>query len=744
VCATGSFPITVSVRRGAESGGQARQAISHLVSGNYFSVLGADPILGRPLTPDDTDAAGGRHVAVLSYRYWQQEMSADQTAIGQGITVNGTPFTVVGVMAPKFFGAELNEESPDMWLPITSQPEVMLQPSQLNPHGLFWMHLMARLRDGVSPEQSQAWATTKLQQFMMAREGAQVSEKRQKEIGQIRIDMLPGGRGVSHLRAQFEQPLLILMGVVGLVLAIACANLANFLLSKAAVREREFSTRLALGASHGRIARQILTEALILSGIGGLLGLALAFWGTHVLVAFVVAGAKNTAIDANPDFAVLAFTFGVSLLTGILFGIAPSLRTSRIGSAPALSATARTAVGAGGRSGRLFPRILLVAQVGLSLVLLVGAGLFVRTLQNLKNEDLGFNRHNVLLLEVSAKLAGYKPEQLPGLYERIFNRLNALPGVTSVALSGIPPIYGGNWGALISMTGYSPAPDEDLSTSINGVSPEYFSTVGIPLVSGRSIGKQDTESATRVVVVNQSLANHFFPHGDAVGHQFTIGEPDVPGPWQIIGVVRDAKYNSPREEPQRMIYLPLAQLTGNNRFANALEVRAVGDPANVASEVRTAMTEIDPSVPLLSVRTIGEQVDLFMENERLISQLSTFFALLALALACIGLYGVMAYNVTRRTNEIGVRMALGAQNGSILWMVLRESLMLLGIGVALGVPAALAATRLVQAQRFGLKSSDPATFAAAAVLIAAVVVLAAYGPARRAAKVDPMVALRYE
>ncbi|MGH9496857.1 MAG: ABC transporter permease [Candidatus Sulfotelmatobacter sp.] len=744
VCATGSFPITVSVRQGGESGGLATQAVSHLVSGNYFSVLGADPILGRPITPEDTDAAGGRHVAVISYRYWQQELSADQGAVGQDITVNGTPFTVIGVMPPKFFGTELNEESPDMWLPITAQPEVMLQPSLLNPHGLFWLHLMARLRDGVSARQSQAWATTKLQQFMMAREGAQVSQKRQKEIGQIRIDMLPGGHGVSHLRAQFEQPLLILMGVVGLVLAIACANLANFLLSKSASREREFSTRLALGASNMRIARQILTEALLLSGMGGLLGLVVAFWGTHVLVAFVVAGAKHTTIAANPDLVVLAFTFGISLLTGILFGIAPSLRTSRIGSAPALSATARTAVGTGGRSGRLFPRILLVAQVGLSLVLLVGAGLFVRTLQNLKNQDLGFNRRNLLLLELNAKLAGYKSEQLPGLYERILSRLNALPGVTSAALSGTPPIYGGSWDSPIFVQGYTPAPNEDISTLINRVSPEYFSATGIPLLSGRSIGGQDVEGSTKIVVVNQSLADHFFPHGDAIGHQFRIADPSVPGAWQIVGVVRDAKYNSPRENPKRMIYLPLAQLTGDDRFAYSLQVRTTGDPANIASEVRTALAEIDPNLPLLHVRTIAEQVDLFMENERLISQLSTFFALLALALACIGLYGVMAYNVTRRTNEIGVRMALGAQNGTILWMVLRESLMLLGIGVAIGIPAALAATRLVRAQLFGLSSSDPATFVAAAMLIAAVVVLAAYGPARRAAKIDPMVALRYE
>ena len=463
VSATGSFPITVSVKR-PENGGAATQAVSYLVSGNYFSVLGADPILGRPITSDDTGADGGHQVAVISYRYWQQEMSANQAAVGHGITVNGTPFTVIGVMAPKFFGAELNEESPDMWLPITSQPEVMLQASQLDPHGLFWIHLMGRLRDGVSPQQAQAWTTTKLQQFMMAREGGQVAEKRQKEIGQIRVDMLPGGHGVSHLRAQFEQPLLILMGVVGLVLAIACANLANFLLSKSASREREFSTRLALGASGGRIVRQILTEALVLSGIGGLLGLAVAFWGTHVLVAFVVAGAKHTTIDASPDLTVLAFTIGISLLTGILFGIAPSLRLSRSGSASTLNANARTAVGAGGRTGQLFPRILLVAQVGLSLVLLVGAGLFVRTLQNLKNQDLGFNRHNILLLDLSAKLAGYKSEQLPGLYERILGRLNTLPGVNSAALSGIPPIYAGSWGALISVPGYSAGPDEDLST----------------------------------------------------------------------------------------------------------------------------------------------------------------------------------------------------------------------------------------------------------------------------------------
>jgi predicted permease len=682
---------------------------------------------------------------VVSYRYWQQILAADASVLGKTIAINGTPFTVIGVMPPKFYGIELNEESPDMWLPLTMQQEAMVQPSLLNPHGLYWLHMMARAKDNIGIQQAQAWVNNQVRQFMVAREGAQISNARQQEIQGVYVELLPGSHGLSHLREQYSQPLRILLFVVVLVLVIACANLANFLLAKAASREREISTRMALGATRWHVMRQIFSETALLSLLGGALGLLLAFWGTRLLIYFVVAGAKSTALDAIPDFRVLAFTFGVSLLTGLFFGIAPALRASRVDVVPSLNGAARTASGSAGNPSRLLPKILVAAQVTFSLVLLAGAGLFVRTLQNLESQDFGFNRRNVLLAKFNAKFAGYKPQQLNALHERILSRLNALPGVQSAALSGAPALSMGNWDSPIFVQGYSPSQNEDLSTFINRVSPGYFETMGIPLLHGRSIGPQDTATSAKAVVVNQSVADHFFPHGDAIGHQFTFADPGVPGLWQIVGVVRDSKYGDPRRTtPQRMIYLPLTQMRGDDGFAYWLQIRTAGDPASIAGGLRAAIAEVDPNLPILDAKTIAEHVDIFMDNERLISQLSSFFSFLAVTLACIGLYGVMTYNVVRRTNEIGIRMALGAQNSRVLWMVLKESLILLGIGIALGVPAALAAARLVQAQLFGLSPSDPFTLTAAVLAIAVVTLATAFFPAHRAAKVDPIVALHYE
>jgi predicted permease len=745
VCAFSSFPVMVSVRPSSSADGPASQAISHLVSGNFFQVLGAEPFLGRPFSFEDADAPGRNPVAVISYRYWQQTLAADASVLGKTIAINGTPFTVIGVMPAKFYGVELNEESPDMWLPLTMQREAMVQNSLLNPHGLYWLHMMARAKDGISLQQAQAWINNQVRQFMVAREGAQISSARRQEIQGVYVELLPGGHGLSHLREQFSQPLRILLFVVVLVLVIACANLANFLLAKAASREREISTRLALGATQWHVMRQIFSETALLSLSGGALGLVLAFWGTRFLIYFVVAGAKSTALDARPDFRVLVFTLGVSLLTSLLFGIAPALRASRLGVIPSLSGAARTASGSSGAPSRLLPKVLVVAQVTFSLVLLAGAGLFVRTLQNLESQDFGFNRNNVLLAEFNAKFAGYKPQQLNGLHERILSRLNALPGVRSAALSGVPALSMGNWDSPIFIQGRTPVPNENISTLINRVSSGYFETMGIPLLRGRAIGPQDTATSPKAVVVNQSAADYFFPKGDAIGHQFTIADPGVPGLWQIVGVVRDSKYGNPREsKPQRMIYLPLTQMTGDDSFAYWLQIRTAGDPASAAGELRAAIAEVDHNLPILDAKTITEHVAIFMDNERLISQLSSFFSFLALTLACIGLYGVMTYNVVRRTNEIGIRMALGAQNSRVLWMVLKESLLLLGIGIALGVPATLAATRFVQTQLFGLSPSDPFTLTAAILMIAVVTLATAFFPAHRAAKVDPMVALRYE
>ncbi|HEX3471338.1 MAG TPA: ABC transporter permease [Silvibacterium sp.] len=744
ICAFGSFWNQVSVRIGSGENGATTQAAGQLVSGNFFSVLGAEPLLGRTLAPSDANAPGSSPVAVISYRYWQQVFAGDPAIIGRSITINGTLFTVIGVMPTKFDGVTVNKESMDMWLPVTMQQEVMLQPTLLAPGGLFWMHLMARRDPAVPLGQAQAWVTNQVQRFMTDREGAQITPERKKEIQKIYVDLLPGDRGISDLREIYQQPLNILMGVVMLVLLIACANLANFLLAKAASREREIATRLALGSSRRRIVRQILMEALLLSFTGGALGLALAYLGTRALIGFVAEGAKHTPLEARPDLHVLLFTLGVSFLTGILFGIAPALRVSRISVAPSLGTSVRTDASSGGSSGRFLPKLLVVSQVTLSLVLLASAGLFLRTLRNLENQDLGFNRHNLLLVKFNAKFAGYKPEQLNAMYARLMERMNALPGVRSATFSGQPALIQGNWNSPIRIRGYQAAPNEDLGTSLNRVGPRYFETIGMPIIQGRPIGEQDTASSVKAVVVNQTLADHFFPRGDAIGHTFTVDDPSVKDEWQIVGVVRDAKYHSPREKPERMTYLAVTQLTGDDAYAYWLQLSTVGDPAKVAGEVRAAMAEIDPNLPILEVRTIAEQVDQSMGQEQLISQLSGFFSLLALSLACIGLYGVMTYNVVRRTNEIGIRLALGAQTGRVLWMVLRESLMLLGIGVALGIPLTLGAGHAVRSMLFGLSPSDPFTLAGAIAVIAAVTVLAAYLPARRATKVDPMVALRYE
>jgi predicted permease len=579
---------------------------------------------------------------------------------------------------------------------------------------------------------------------MTDREGARITDQRKQEIQKMYVDLQPGDRGGSSLREQYQQPLNLLMGVVGLVLMIACANLANFLLARAATREREISTRLALGSSRARIVRQILTEALLLSLSGGALGLLLAFWGTRVLIYFVVSGATHTSLSATPDLHVLAFTLGISLLTGLLFGIAPAWRVSRIDSNPAHNAAIRTSSGAGGKPSRLLPKTLVTGQVMLSLILLAGAGLFLRKLRNLQQQDLGFNHQNVLLMMFNAKFAGYKSEQLNALYEKMLDRMGALPGVRSATLSGAPPISGGTWGSPIVVQGRSSAPDESTMTLLNRVAPHYFETLGIPLLRGRTIGPEDTATSLKVAVVNQSMADYFFPHGDAIGHSFTVDDPAVKGAFEIVGIVRDAKYNSPREKPQRMTYLSVMQLTGDLNYAYWLQLQTVGDPAKVTEETRGALAEIDPNLPVLQVMTISEQIDHRLYNEMLISQLSSFFSVLALLLVCIGLYGVMTYSVLRRTNEIGIRLALGARTGRVLWMILKESLLLLAIGVALGVPATLAITHAIQAVFFGLSPYDPITLAGAILVIAAVTLLAAYFPARRAAKVDPMVALRYE
>jgi predicted permease len=737
-----SFQPNVSVRLSTNA--PVTLAVGHLVSGNFFSVLGAETILGRPLEPSDDNGASSRPVTVISYRYWHEAFGAAPDVIGKAITVNGTSLTIVGVTRPKFYGIELDENPSDMWIPIGLQPVVMLQPTFVGPGGPYWMHLMGRSKPGVSMAQAQTWVSLKLREYMLDREGATISPERRKLIESSYVSLRSGASGISNLRQFYGEPLRILMGIVVLVLLIACGNLANFLLAKTASREQEISTRLALGASRWRVVRQVLTESLLLSMCGGALGVALAYWGTSTMIYFVATDVKHMPFGASPDGRVLAFSLAVSLATGLLFGIGPAMSVARMGLAKGMKYSSRNVAGAGSKFGQRLPNILVAGQVAMSLVLLVGAGLFLRTLRNLETQNYGFNRTNLLLVNMDPEIAGYKEEQLDGFYQRVEERIGSLPRVQAVALSGVPPISHGNWKCPLFVSGREMKPDDDVLTTLTAVTGDYFKATQIPLVSGRTIEEQDAAETPKVVAINETLARHFFPDGNAIGKTVTFGDDAAKGEWRVVGIVKDAKYSEPRETPQRMIYLPVLQLSGPNRFTSWMEVRVEGDPALVASGVRAALAEIDPSLPVIAVRTIHDHLNIFTSEESVVSELSIFFALLALLLVCIGLYGVMTYSVVRRTNEIGIRMALGAQADGVLWMVLRDSVMVLAIGVAVGVPVTLAASRLVQSRLFGLSANDPLTLIAAVAGVSAVTLVCAYLPARRATKVDPMVALRYE
>jgi len=774
-----SFAMKVSIRPPADASGHtsntpALLAPAYLASGNYFSVLGARPLLGRTITPSDDATPGSGAVTVLSYNFWQQALSSDPAVLGKTVSINGTPFMVIGVMPKAFQGLKLEVEPVAVWVPVSMQTVVLQGPSLLTAQsGAYFLHVFGRLSPGAATgkaafAQSQQWLDHQIRAGIRAGEGTTITSAREKEIELSTVPLISATHGVSSLRSEYGDSLKILMAVVMMVLLIACANLANFLLARAATRQREIATRLALGSSRARIIRQNLIETLLLSLTGGLLGLGLAFITTRALIAFVSRGTPTVAMSSAPDVPVLFFTLAISLTTALLFGLGPAFIAARSGAFSALSSNARTAQSSGGRGRRFWPKALVTVQVMLSLLLLVGAGLFLRNLRNLQNQDYGFERNHMLLASFDARLAGYKASQTGGLHQRLLEGLSALAGVRSAALSATPPISYGAWSSTISFSGYTPAPKESMMSVLNRVSGEYFATAGIPIVAGRSIAASDSATSQKVAVISQSLARHFFPKGDALGRALTIDIDADKGPWQIVGIAADSKVRGPREtEPVRMTYIPLAQIEpfvpvdtsttrksdtaakalpeeNQDRFAGTIIVRTTSSPARSIADVRAAVAAVDPNLALFDVMTIEQSVSNFMTHDELISKLTGIFSLLALLLAAIGLYGVMSYNVVRRTNEIGIRLALGAQTPVVRWMVLRESLLLLGIGLSLGLPLAVAATRIIKGQLFGLSAVDPITFAVAIIVVSGMTLFAAWLPARRATKIDPMVALRYD
>ena len=742
----GSFPLAVSARTSGTA--QASRAMTELVSGSFFHLLGVNALLGRTIDTNDALSAGKNPVAVLSFHYWQRQYAGDRSVIGRPIIVNGTPFEIVGVAPEHFFGVSLDVD-PDLFVPVTMQQQVMLQPSLLGPKGMFWLHMFSRMRPGTTMAQAREWTALQLRRDLVSRSGGTLSTDPMREIQASFVDLQPGGRGITMLRAKYWEPLQILMGVTGVVLLIACVNLASFSLARMASREKEIFARLALGAGRSRIVRQVLTEGLMLSLFGGVIGLMLASSAAKMLISFVVLSSDGTPLDATPDAGVLAFTLLASVGTGLLFSLIPALRASQVDIASRLRVSSRSVITESSRPGR-FPlsRILVAAQVALSLVLLAGAALFVQTLRNLDRQGFGFNRQNALLVEFDARVAGYKPGKVRAYYKRLIQRAETIPGVRAVSLSTAQPVSGGSWRSLI-FTGLGPGvlsrpvrPDEHIASSINAITPRYFEACGIPLLAGRTLEERDIDPSAKVTVVSQAFARHFFPNGDTLGQLVSIG--GTPGQWRIVGIVGDGRYNSARNASPPMIYLPLWQVSDDDILVGSLQLRTGADAEQTLAQIRKAFAEVDPEVPISRADTFVNETDRFLTQERLISRLSSFFSIGALLLACIGLYGVMSHSVGRRSGEIGVRMALGAEGRDIRGMILKETFFMLAAGVLIGVPASMGAARAVQSQLYGVRPFDPMTLATATLLITVVMLAAGWLPAWRAARVDPMAALRDE
>jgi predicted permease len=720
----------------AAGNGTGQLASGQLVSGSFFPVLGVNAALGRTLMPDD-DADTAPAAAVISHGYWKQRLAGDRAALGRVVRINGTSFTIVGVMPETFFGLRVRR-SPDFWLPLHFQPQVEQRQSYLTEPDTYWLNMVGRLKPGADLAQAQAEVSVAHVGFLKEQGGVEPSEDYKRAIEHGSVVLAPGARGLSGLRNYYGNALRLLLFVTAFVLVIACANIANLSLSRAMERGPEVSMRLALGASPWRLARQLLTESLLLASLGGAAGLLLALWGVDALKKLVAATAP---VDVGVNVPVLAFTALVSVLAGVLFGLAPALRAGRSDLASSMRAR-----GEGG-SGRLRPGLapaLVVSQVALSLVLLVGSGLLVRSLRNLANAEVGFEREGVLVVDMDTRIGGLDAKELSGYYTRLLENVEAIPGVRSATVASSSPMSGTNQNSNISIAGYTPAEREDMDVDVMRVGPRYAETLGVRVVEGRDLNERDGAAAAPVGLVNEAFARSFFAGKSPLGMRFGIGDQQTDAVIEIVGVVGDMKRRDLREAPARTVYLPLLREDGQNGFRSDLEIRTSADPTSLVPAVRKAFAEADRRVPIAGVTTLSRQVSNSMRAEQLIARLVGAFGLLALVLACVGLYGILSQAVARRTNEVGIRMALGANRGNVLGMVLREAGILVAVGIAIGIPGALIASRLLTSQLFGVSPFDPLTLAGSALLLSVVAIAAAFVPARRASRIEPMRALRAE
>ena len=721
--------------------GEAQRAESEVVSGNYFDVLGVRPALGRLFTPDDDRVPGGHPVVVLSHGFWTRRFAADPAILNQPVTVNGLPMTVVGVAPRGFVGTDVTS-APDVFVPIMMKARATPTWDDLDNRRSRWLQIVGRLAPGVAAADAKA-ALDVIYRPILEEEvkeaPANAPASFHDRFVARKLLLLPAVRGQSDLREQFSTPLVVLMGMVGLVLLIACANVANLLIARAAFRQKEIAVRLALGAGRRRIVGQLVVESLVLALLGGLAGLVLASWTTDILIRALPFEGAARALSTGADLRVVAFTFAVALVTGLVFGLVPAWQASR----PALTATLKnesTTVTAGNPRARL-RKGLVVAQVAFSLLLLVGAGLFTRSLANLRATDPGFQADQVVTFAIDASLNAYSQEHVRALVARIQERMGALPGVRRAALSENGLVTGSSWSATIKIPGHTRVEGEDMNPNVNRVGPAFFSSLGVPLVAGREFTERDAANSPRVAVINATMARTHFPGRSPIGEHFAFaGDEDKL--IEIVGVVKDAKDVGLRDQPLRFVYVPYAQ--GDELGYATFFLRTAGDPSTLAAAARAAMREIDPDLPVFNLKTLRVQVEESLFAERAVALLSACFGVLATLLATIGLYGVTAYTVGQRTREFGIRQALGAERRRILWLVLREVAVLGAVGIALGLPASWGLARLVRSQLYGLSPSDPATLAGSVAVIVLAAALAGILPARRATRVDPMTALRYE
>jgi predicted permease len=741
------FAISVSV----SAGDRTERADTELVSGTYFQTLGVPATVGRLIGPDDDTAANPQPVAVLSHAYWTSRFAADPAVVGRTLLVNNNRLTVVGVAQPVFHGTNLGKAT-QLFVPLRLTPVVVSGPltTAMDDRRMRWLNVFARLRPGFTPTRAQA----SLQPFYASRLAyeerqsafARASATTRSQFLRGSLAVRPASEGKSDLRSQLSTPLWALMGIVGMVLLIACANVANLLLARATARQREVAIRLAIGASRRRIVQQLLIESVLLAIAGGVAGLVFAAWGSRLLLGFFAAGDQILTVSTSPDGRVLAFTLAVSVVTGVLFGLAPAWQSA----APAIAPTLQSeAASVGGGRGRL-RRLLVIAQVAMSLVLLIGAGLFIRTLHNLVTADAGFDTAHVLSFAVDPGENGYDAIRAKQLIKSLVERLRTSPGVIAAGVATHGLLEGGSWNTGMTIEGRPLDSGQRRITLNNMITPGYFSAMSMRLVSGRAFDDRDERMSAvprtapfRVAIANEAFVKQYLGGESAIGRHVGFGsDPGTPTPIEIVGVVSDAKYTSVRDEIRPQLFFPILEATDARNFI--VLARTHGDPASLLPTARAVLHNLDPILPLHSVLTLEQKLDQSLANERLLASLSALFGLLATLLAMVGLYGVVAYMVTRRTREIGIRMAIGALARDVAWLVLRDVLWIVAAGVALALPMAWASMRLVQGQLYGVTPVDPPAIAAAVSVLLIVATIAGVIPARRAARMNPTAALRHD